>query len=273
MRCFQFWSRRLLYHCLIFTKAFPIMISLQWRHISVHSVPNHGQLNCCSAASNNVNVEVTWYWPVIRKTCPCPYIIMRLYLYIEISPVPLCPQVKSGIRWLLYCVKFIDDIIAFETSAIKLLPIGLIPAKMHLFPLISCYQLMMTSSNETKNAALLAICAGNSPVTGEFPHKGQWRGGLMFSVICACINSSVNNRKAGDLRRRHAHYDVTAMHCRANVFNHCCANFLKTSNKFAFLFISQHWHNDLYIYIYYTVSTIPDSTYPRQFTNYTIVAD
>ena len=35
-------------------------------------------------------------------------------------------------------------------------------------------------------SALLAFCAGNSPVTGEFPaHKGQWRGALMFSLICA----------------------------------------------------------------------------------------
>ena len=24
----------------------------------------------------------------------------------------------------------------------------------------------------------------NSPVTGDFPHKGQWRGALMFSLIC-----------------------------------------------------------------------------------------
>ena len=34
-------------------------------------------------------------------------------------------------------------------------------------------------------SALLALCAGNSPVTGEFPHKGQWRGALMFSLIWA----------------------------------------------------------------------------------------
>ena len=34
-------------------------------------------------------------------------------------------------------------------------------------------------------SALLAICAGNSPVPGEFPHKGQWRGALMFSLMCA----------------------------------------------------------------------------------------
>ena len=29
-------------------------------------------------------------------------------------------------------------------------------------------------------SALMAICAGNSPVPGEFPRKGQWRGALIF---------------------------------------------------------------------------------------------
>ena len=38
-----------------------------------------------------------------------------------------------------------------------------------------------------------------SPVNS--PHKGQWRGTLMFSLICTSINSWVNNREAGDLRR------------------------------------------------------------------------
>ena len=42
-------------------------------------------------------------------------------------------------------------------------------------------------------------------------HKSQWRGALMFSLICVWINSWVNNREAGDLRRYHAHYDVTVM--------------------------------------------------------------
>ena len=46
------------------------------------------------------------------------------------------------------------------------------------------------------------------------PHKVQWRGALMFSVICVWINGWVNNREAGDLRRYRAHYDVTVMcHC------------------------------------------------------------
>ena len=48
-----------------------------------------------------------------------------------------------------------------------------------------------------------------SPVNS--PHKGQWRGALMFSLICAWINAWVNNREAGDLRRYRAHCDVTVM--------------------------------------------------------------
>ena len=43
------------------------------------------------------------------------------------------------------------------------------------------------------------------------PHKGQWRGALMFSLICLWINGWVNNREADDLRRYRAHYDVTVM--------------------------------------------------------------
>ena len=41
-----------------------------------------------------------------------------------------------------------------------------------------------------------------SPVTS--PHKGQWRGALMFSLIC----------EAGDLRRHRAHYGVIVMNMR-----------------------------------------------------------
>ena len=48
-----------------------------------------------------------------------------------------------------------------------------------------------------------------SPVTS--PHKGQWRGTLMFSLICARINGWVNNPETADLRRHHAHYDVIVM--------------------------------------------------------------
>ena len=48
-----------------------------------------------------------------------------------------------------------------------------------------------------------------SPVNS--PHKGQWRGALMFYLVCARINGWVNNREAGDLRRHPAHCDVIVM--------------------------------------------------------------
>ena len=48
-----------------------------------------------------------------------------------------------------------------------------------------------------------------SPVNS--PYKGQWRGALMFSLICTWINRWVNNGEAGDLRRYRAHYDVIEM--------------------------------------------------------------
>ena len=60
-------------------------------------------------------------------------------------------------------------------------------------------------------SVLLALCAGNSPVPVNSPHKDQWRGALMFSFIYARINDWVNNREAGDLRRQRGHYDVIVM--------------------------------------------------------------
>ena len=55
-------------------------------------------------------------------------------------------------------------------------------------------------------SALLALCAGNSPVAGEFPAQMP-----VFSVIFAWIKDWVNNREAGDLRRHRAHNDVIVM--------------------------------------------------------------
>ena len=48
-----------------------------------------------------------------------------------------------------------------------------------------------------------------SPV--NCPHKGQWHGALMFSLICFWINGWVNNHEAGDLRRHRSSYDVIVM--------------------------------------------------------------
>ena len=49
-----------------------------------------------------------------------------------------------------------------------------------------------------------------SPVNS--PHKGQWRGAFIFSLISGWLNGWVNDREAGDLRRHNAHYDVIVIH-------------------------------------------------------------
>ena len=63
-------------------------------------------------------------------------------------------------------------------------------------------------------SALLAICAGNSPVPVNSLHKGEWRGTVMFSLICAWINGWV--KKTWGWWRNHAHYAVDVM--KANVY-------------------------------------------------------
>ena len=76
------------------------------------------------------------------------------------------------------------------------------------------------------------------------PHKGQCRGVLMFSLMCAWINDWVNNGETGDLRRHGAHYDVTVMKYAIlhkwyplDVFvsNNVCLPFLLISNVIHFL--------------------------------------
>ena len=46
----------------------------------------------------------------------------------------------------------------------------------------------------------------------DSPHKGEWRGALMFSLICASTNSWTNNWDTGDLRCHCTHYDVTEIY-------------------------------------------------------------
>ena len=60
-------------------------------------------------------------------------------------------------------------------------------------------------------SALLAFCAWNSPVPGEFPAQRPVM--LSFDVFfdLRLINYWLNNREAGDLRCYRSHYDVTVM--------------------------------------------------------------
>ena len=63
--------------------------------------------------------------------------------------------------------------------------------------------------NQVTWSAMTAQHLNRSPVNS--PLKGQWHGALMFSSICAWINTLLNNLRAGDLRCHHAHYDIIVM--------------------------------------------------------------
>ena len=69
----------------------------------------------------------------------------------------------------------------------------------------------MTSSNGNIFRVTDHLC-GEFTADRWIPRTNdQLLGALMFSLICAWINGSVNNREAGDSGRYRAHYDVTVM--------------------------------------------------------------
>ena len=75
-----------------------------------------------------------------------------------------------------------------------------------------------------------------SPVNS--PHKGQWHGPLMFSLICTWINAWVNKRDAGNLRRHRAHYNVIVMiRCWKRVRY---AEYLNHTNVVLLLVLTRH---------------------------------
>ena len=75
--------------------------------------------------------------------------------------------------------------------------------------------------------ALLALCVGNSPVTGEFPsQRPVTRSFDVFFDLCLNQQMSKLYGDAGDLRRHRAHYDVTVMwsihpHCMNTALIQC----------------------------------------------------
>ena len=85
----------------------------------------------------------------------------------------------------------------------------------------TCRVYMMTSSNGNIFRVTGPLCAGNSPVTGEFPAQSPVTRSFDVFFICAWINGWVNNREAGDLRCHRAHYDVIVMISLRTVVTEC----------------------------------------------------
>ena len=115
-------------------------------------------------------------------------------------------------------------------------------------------------------SALLSICAGTSPTPVNSPSKGQWRGALMFSLICAWMNYWVNNGEAGDLRRHRAHYDVTVMFAKHIVLStgtmtSSCVCVFSVYGECCHAILNIYWELDYYLaanckYINHTIFLI-----------------
>ena len=80
--------------------------------------------------------------------------------------------------------------------------------------------------------------------TVSSPHKAQWRGALIFSLICALINGWViNNGKAGDLTSHRAHYDVIVMdYSNAMLIQYALHLFHHAALGFRYLQVAKHIH-------------------------------
>ena len=78
-------------------------------------------------------------------------------------------------------------------------------------------------------SALLALCEGNSPITGEFP--SQWTVTLSFDVFFdLCLdNGWANNRDTGDFRRHRPHYVVIVMTMLSALLVLCVGNLVVVS--------------------------------------------
>ena len=93
-----------------------------------------------------------------------------------------------------------------------------------------------------------------SPVNS--PHKGQWRGALMFCLICTRINGWVNNREAGDLRRHPTHCDVIVMNKISPWTNNDPVPGCRADSTFA----RSQWETALFCnYISHWLSASPES--------------
>ena len=99
-------------------------------------------------------------------------------------------------------------------------------------PFWALTQNFMTSSNGKHFPRYWPFVRGMHRPPVNSPHKGQWRGALMFSLICTRINGLVNNGETCDLRSHRAHYDVTVMSiAQVRICNEWCLNVMEQPAK------------------------------------------
>ena len=204
--------------------------SLQWRHIGRDSISNHQHHDCLlkrlfrRRSKKTSKLRVTGLCvgkspgpgtsphkgPVTRKMLPLDDVIMwRIYLRFPQYHVIEYPNSTENHEKL----KYYNDLVSTITRDIT---------RYNRITLL-WRELMEPSGQSTRLIGCLSMHDDVSkwkhfPRNWPFvrsqvnsPHKGQWCGALMFSLICVWINGWENNRETGDLRRYCVYYDVTVM--------------------------------------------------------------
>ena len=118
-----------------------------------------------------------------------------------------------------------------------------------------CWLHMMTSSNGNifRVTGHLCLCAGNSPVPGEFPAQRPVTRSFDVFFDLHPINGWINNDEAGDLKRHRAHYDVTVMrgvnvvwyirvNHKCNTFRVFCMLMYELRNNSQFKSLLSNWY-------------------------------
>ena len=131
----------------------------------------------------------------------CIYIYTHIYVYLDFDgPSGLDVKAANFLQTTPHTVTDMKPTGCGKTKTIinelqvvtkLVLTLHILLDHLSLFSLKSWWRHQMETFS-----ALLALCVGNSPVPVNSPHKGQWRGAVMFSLICARINGWVNNREA-----------------------------------------------------------------------------
>ena len=104
-------------------------------------------------------------------------------------------------------------------------------------------------------SALMALRAGNLPVTSEFPSQKPVTRSFDDFVDLHLNKRRANNQYASDLRRHHAHYDVTVLfedrfglHASIISLDPKMCGFWYIWIIIWFLTLVVHWENWLFIY-------------------------
>ena len=147
----------------------------------------------------NIDIHLTIY---VRRIC-------NERNYNSSSRTIICPDTQQLLNYLT--VLWQSSPIAAGTGAVDINFSCVAASWMSLRMFHDIYPFSWLLHQMETFSALLALCRGTHRSPVNSPHKRQWHGALMLPFICNWINVWAKNREAGELRRHHAHYDVTTM--------------------------------------------------------------